>query len=147
MERHTEDKQYTLGFDEDPSQLEFDFGEEYKSKKKEEHYMNLDEFFGFCLEYKFGYKVFDNDAKGNVNYKFKTVDVNPVFDEDGLTVASMFVNHYSDNVIAFPLVDTAVDIVAQQFYNQHRETVDTVADHLLNKRFKNIEDLIDEIGD
>lgn len=145
MERHIEDKQYKLSLD-DPRQLEFDFGEEYKSKRKE-HHMNLDEFFQFALEYKFAYTILGDDERGKINYKFKTVDVNPVFDEEGLTVARMFVNHYSDNVLCYPLVDHQVDIVAEQFYNANREKVDTVAEHLLDKRFKNIEDLIDELGD
>lgn len=130
MERYIKDKQ-----------LEFDFGE-----PKTPH-LEIGDFYQFCIDNTISYKVFGDGRKTDYDKAERILEVNPIYSDSAFSVAYEFIGHYADTVRNYVLSPHQQVIVTNMFYEENKKSIDSVVDSILNKRFEDVERLMDEIGD
>ena len=77
--------------------------------------LTLNEFLSYSDYYNISYKIIE--SKGLINYKFKTIYINPIWNEDGQTIVHELLHHYYDLEL---LIQTTENIVESMTFNIYK---------------------------
>lgn len=123
-------------------QLEFDFGDQPNEK-----HLSIGDFYQFCADYNMYYKVFGDGRKSNFDKNRGVLEINPTYDHEAYAVAYEFIGDYSYNNRGYMLSPHQQAVVTSVFYDENQENIDKVVDNILNKRFTDIDRMLNDSGD
>ena len=122
-------------------QLELDFGE------TKTPFLSIGEFYQFCTDYSIYYKVFGDGRKSNFDKNRKVLEINPTYENEAFSVVYEFIGHYANTNRDYSLSPHQQLVVTDYFYDENKESIDKVVDNILNKRFTDVERILEDIGD
>lgn len=91
--------------------------------------LTIGEFLGYSEYYDIKYKIIE--SKGLINYKFKTIYINPLFNEDGLTLTHELLHHYYDNELLIESTESIVESMTMNIYKPNYEFIDYYVKRIL----------------